>query len=55
MAGRKKKTTSPLDTVEAHLTFEEAGPWALHCHLLYHMMTGMFVRVDVVDAVAEAE
>lgn len=45
----------PNETVEVHLTFEEPGPWALHCHLLYHMMTGMFIRVDVVDSAAEDE
>jgi CopA family copper-resistance protein len=43
----------PNETVEAHLTFDEPGSWALHCHLLYHMMTGMFVRVDVVDTEQE--
>jgi CopA family copper-resistance protein len=45
----------PSETVEAHLTFEAAGPWALHCHLLFHMMTGMFARVEVSDRVAETE
>ena len=45
----RKHTISvlPFETVEAHVTFEEAGPWALHCHLLYHMVTGMFARVEV--------
>jgi CopA family copper-resistance protein len=42
-------SVSPFETVEAHITFEEAGPWALHCHLLYHMATGMFARVEVSD------
>jgi CopA family copper-resistance protein len=58
-AGRapRKHTISvpPFETVEAHLTFEEPGPWALHCHLLFHMMTGMFVRVEVSEAVAEVD
>ena len=60
-AGRRfaprKHTVSvpPNETVEAHLTFDEAGPWALHCHLLYHMMTGMFARVEVADRVTEEE
>ena len=47
----RKHTVSvlPFETVEAHVTFEEAGPWALHCHLLYHMATGMFARVEVSD------
>ena len=39
-----------FETVEVHITFEEAGPWALHCHLLYHMATGMFARVEVAEA-----
>ena len=47
----RKHTISvrPFETVEAHVTFEVAGPWALHCHLLYHMATGMFARVEVTD------
>ena len=47
----RKHTVSvpPFQTVETHLTFEEAGPWAFHCHLLLHMATGMFVTVRVED------
>lgn len=37
----------PFETVEVHFTADEPGPWAFHCHLLYHMMTGMFVKVVV--------
>ena len=53
----RKHTISvpPFETVEAHLTFDEPGPWALHCHLLFHMMTGMFVRVEVAEAIAVAD
>ena len=53
----RKHTISvpPFETVEAHLTFDEPGPWAFHCHLLFHMMTGMFVRVEVTEAVAAAD
>jgi CopA family copper-resistance protein len=40
----------PNQTVEAHLTYEEPGPWAFHCHLLFHMMTGMFARIEVAPA-----
>ncbi len=40
----------PNQTVEAHLTYEDPGPWAFHCHLLFHMMTGMFARVEVAPA-----
>lgn len=51
----RKHTISvpPNQTVEAHLTFDEPGTWAFHCHLLYHMMTGMFARVEVAPAIAE--
>lgn len=49
----RKHTVSvpPNETVEAHLTFEEPGAWAFHCHLLFHMMTGMFARFEVAPAV----
>jgi L-ascorbate oxidase len=48
----RKHTVSvpPNQTVEAHLTFEEPGAWAFHCHLLFHMMTGMFARFEVAPA-----
>jgi FtsP/CotA-like multicopper oxidase with cupredoxin domain len=48
----RKHTISvpPFETVEAHLTFDEPGSWAFHCHLLFHMMTGMLVRVEVAEA-----
>ena len=48
----RKHTVSvpPNETVEAHLTFEEPGAWAFHCHLLFHMMTGMFARFEVAPA-----
>ena len=42
----------PNQTVETHLTYEDPGPWAFHCHLLFHMMTGMFARFEVAPAVA---
>jgi FtsP/CotA-like multicopper oxidase with cupredoxin domain len=29
------------------LTADEAGEWAFHCHLLYHMMSGMMAKVVV--------
>jgi FtsP/CotA-like multicopper oxidase with cupredoxin domain len=29
------------------LTADEAGEWAFHCHLLYHMMAGMMAKVVV--------
>ncbi len=45
----RKHTVSvpPAETLVTHLTFHEPGTWALHCHLMYHMMTGMFTRVVV--------
>jgi CopA family copper-resistance protein len=42
----------PNQTVETHLTYEDAGPWAFHCHLIFHMMTGMFARFEVAPAQA---
>jgi FtsP/CotA-like multicopper oxidase with cupredoxin domain len=29
------------------VTADEAGEWAFHCHLLYHMMSGMMTKVVV--------
>jgi FtsP/CotA-like multicopper oxidase with cupredoxin domain len=29
------------------LTADEAGEWAFHCHLLYHMASGMMTSVTV--------
>jgi hypothetical protein len=29
------------------LTADEAGEWAFHCHLLFHMMSGMMTKVVV--------
>ena len=42
----------PNQTVEAHLTYQDPGPWAFHCHLLFHMMTGMFARFEVAPGTA---
>ena len=38
---------APGDTYSALLTADEAGEWAFHCHLLYHMMAGMMNEVVV--------
>ena len=38
---------APGDTYSALLTADEAGEWAFHCHLLYHMMSGMMNKVVV--------
>ena len=38
---------APGDTYSVLLTADEAGEWAFHCHLLYHMMAGMMNEVVV--------
>jgi FtsP/CotA-like multicopper oxidase with cupredoxin domain len=37
----------PAQTVTLLLTADEEGEWAFHCHLLYHMATGMMTSVTV--------
>ncbi len=50
---------APGDSYSVLLTADEAGEWAFHCHLLYHMMAGMMNKVVVAkldpDAVPTAE
>jgi CopA family copper-resistance protein len=46
---RKHTVSVPPGTRRAfRVTADALGPWAFHCHLLYHMETGMFrvVRVE---------
>ncbi len=45
----KKHTISvgPGQTVNADITVDAPGEWAFHCHLLFHMETGMFRKVVV--------
>ncbi|MDG1701766.1 MAG: copper resistance system multicopper oxidase [Opitutae bacterium] len=38
---------APGDTYSALVTADEAGEWAFHCHLLYHMMAGMMNKVVI--------
>lgn len=38
---------APGDTYSALLTANEPGEWVFHCHLLYHMATGMMTSVVV--------
>lgn len=38
---------APGDTYSALLTANEAGEWAFHCHMLYHMKSGMMTKVVV--------
>ena len=37
----------PGQKVEYDVTADAPGPWAYHCHLLYHMAAGMFRTVYV--------
>ena len=55
MAGARKHTVmvGPNSTLSADLTADAPGPWAFHCHMLYHMLAGMFTTVVVAEAVAE--
>ncbi len=37
----------PGQSYSVFITADEAGEWAFHCHLLYHMMSGMMNKVVV--------
>jgi CopA family copper-resistance protein len=37
----------PAERLSVNVTPYDPGPWALHCHVLYHMETGMFRVVSV--------
>ncbi|XAP78919.1 copper resistance system multicopper oxidase [Citromicrobium bathyomarinum] len=39
----------PGGSVEFDLTADEPGDWAFHCHILYHMVAGMFQIVTVAN------
>jgi len=39
----------PAEKVSLLVTADAPGPWAFHCHILYHMDAGMFRVVEVVD------
>lgn len=39
----------PGKTVTALLTADELGEWAIHCHLLYHMSSGMMSKMIVAN------
>lgn len=49
----RKHTISipPGGIVDADVTVDAPGQWAFHCHLMYHMDTGMMRRVVVAEAV----
>lgn len=40
-------SVAPGQTYSVLLTADQAGEWAFHCHLLYHMNAGMMSRVVV--------
>lgn len=44
----------PGQSYSVLLTADEAGEWAFHCHLLYHMMSGMMTKVVVAKFDASA-
>ena len=44
----------PGGSAQFDLTADEPGDWAFHCHLLYHMHSGMFQIVTVASPGAEA-
>lgn len=37
----------PGQSISADFTADEPGTWALHCHLLLHMVAGMFTKVTM--------
>ena len=46
----------PAEKISLLFTADALGPWAFHCHILYHMDAGMFRVVEVVaDEVAEGQ
>ncbi|MBX9824837.1 MAG: multicopper oxidase domain-containing protein [Xanthobacteraceae bacterium] len=42
----------PGTTLDVDIPADAEGPWAFHCHLLYHMETGMMRQVNVVRQTA---
>lgn len=42
-------TVKPGETVGVDVPIDATGDWAFHCHLLYHMGTGMFRQLSVED------
>jgi len=45
---------APGTTVEADIEADAMGQWAFHCHLTFHMASGMFRKVVVKRDLAEA-
>lgn len=48
-------SVAPGASYSALLTADEPGEWAFHCHLLYHMASGMMTKVVVARMSAEAK
>jgi CopA family copper-resistance protein len=44
---------APGTTVEADIEADATGRWAFHCHLMFHMASGMFREVSVVGVYAQ--
>ena len=44
----------PGTTFDVDIPVDAEGSWAFHCHLLYHMETGMMRKVEVVRQTASA-
>ncbi|MBX9660504.1 MAG: multicopper oxidase domain-containing protein [Nitrospiraceae bacterium] len=46
----KKHTVNikPGTTLDIDIPADAEGPWAFHCHILYHMETGMMRQINVV-------
>ncbi|WP_262032024.1 copper resistance system multicopper oxidase [Microvirga sp. Mcv34] len=42
----------PGSTLDVDIPADAEGPWAFHCHLLYHMEAGMMRQVNVVRSTA---
>jgi CopA family copper-resistance protein len=49
MANKHTLIVPPGKTVTALLTADELGEWAIHCHLLYHMSSGMMSKLVVAN------
>lgn len=43
----------PAERLSYLITADNPGPWAFHCHVLYHMEVGMFRVVEVVPPARE--
>jgi CopA family copper-resistance protein len=47
MVRKHTVTVQPGQVVRYNVTADALGPWAYHCHMLYHMDAGMFRVVNV--------